>query len=443
MNVHILACGGAVMHNIAIALHKNGMNVTGSDDEIFEPALSRLRSYGLCPSEFGWFPEKITQDLDFIILGMHARSDNPELARAKELGIPIYSFPEYVYKHSEHKKRVVIGGSHGKTTTTAMVMHVLKKLGMDFDYLVGSQLEGFETMVRFSDAPLMVIEGDEYLTSTLDPVPKFHKYKPHIAMITGIAWDHINVFPVFEGYVEQFRIFADSIEPGGSLIYFEGDSLLKSVAEGCAARLMPYNTPHYHIRNGKVVVGKGDRHTLEIFGEHNLQNAEGACLVCRELGISEDVFYNALSDFTGTAKRLEKVFDSGKLIIYRDFAHSPSKLKATVDAVRQQYPGRSILAVFELHTFSSLNRDFLPNYQHCMDAADQSIVYYDPHVFEMKKMQKLEKKDITDNFGKKTIPVDNQAELLSEITAFKSNVLPHGSVLLLMSSGNFNNAALW
>lgn len=443
MKVHILACGGAVMHNIAIALHKNGFTVSGSDDEIFEPALSRLRQYGLCPEAFGWFPEKINSELDFIILGMHARADNPELLRAKELGIKIYSFPEYVYEHARNKKRVVIGGSHGKTTTTAMVMHVLKKLAVDFDYLVGSQLEGFDTMVRFSDAPLVVIEGDEYLTSTLDPVPKFHKYHPHIALITGIAWDHINVFPTFEGYVEQFRIFAGSVEPGGSLIYFEGDDILKNVAEKTACRKHPYKTPNYHIRNGKVVVSKGERHTLEIFGEHNLQNAEGACLVCRELGISEDTFYSALSDFKGTAKRLEKVFEDKHLLIYRDFAHSPSKLKATVEAVRRQFPGRRFLAVFELHTFSSLNRDFLSNYAHCMDAAEESIVYFNPHVFEMKKMEKLEKEDITRNFGLQVQAVDSIEALQEKISAFKSNVSGGNGVLLLMSSGNFNNASLW
>ncbi len=443
MKIHILACGGAVMHNIALALHRMGHEVSGSDDEIFEPALSRLKSEGICPSEFGWFPEKIVPALDFIILGMHARADNPELLKARELGIRIYSFPEYVFAHSAGKTRVVIGGSHGKTTTTAMIMHVLKTLNFDFDYLVGSQLEGFDTMVKFSDAPLMVIEGDEYLTSTLDPVPKFHKYKPQIAMITGIAWDHINVFPTFENYVDQFRIFIESIEKDGCLIYFSGDPNLVQLTEHAGIRCLPYNTPQFHIRNNKVVVSKGERHTLEIFGEHNLQNAEGACLVCKELGINEDDFYSALSSFKGTAKRLEKVFETDKLVIFRDFAHSPSKLKATVDAVRSQFPARRIMAVFELHTFSSLNKDFLPNYQHCMDMADESIVFYDPHVFEMKKMQIIDSEDIKLNFGNNTLPVSDQELLISKISDFKSNVSDAGSVLLLMSSGNFKNALLW
>ena len=443
MNIHILACGGAVMHNIAIALHRLGHNVSGSDDEIFEPALSRLKTNGICPEAFGWFPEKISKNLDFIILGMHARADNPELLKARELNITIYSFPEYVYRHAEQKTRVVIGGSHGKTTTTAMVMHVLKAMGRDFDYLVGSQLEGFDTMVRFSDAPLMVIEGDEYLTSTLDPVPKFLKYKPQIAMITGIAWDHINVFPSFENYTEQFRLFIESIDPNGSLIYFSGDEVLSALAKESAVQQIAYNTPQYHIRNNQVVVSKGERHTLQIFGEHNLQNAEGACQVCKALGIGEDDFYAALASFKGTAKRLEKVHESENLLIFRDFAHSPSKLKASVDAVRKQFPKHLMMAVFELHTFSSLNKDFLPHYQHCLDPADYSIVFYNPHVFELKKMQVIENEDIKKYFGEKIQPIGDRETLISKISEFKSNVSGQQRVLLLMSSGNFDNAILW
>lgn len=443
MNIHIIACGGAVMHNMAIALHQAGNKISGSDDEIFDPALTRLKKYGICPETFGWFPEKITEDLDFIILGMHARADNPELAEAKTKGIKIYSFPEYVFEHSINKTRIVIGGSHGKTTTTAMIMHVLKTLGKDFDYLVGSQLEGFETMVKFSDAPIMVIEGDEYLTSTLDPVPKFLKYHPHIALITGIAWDHINVFPTFENYVSQFEAFVSSIEPDGCLIYFKGDEELKRIADGIKVSKLPYGTPHYHIRNGNVVVSGEEKYTLEIFGEHNLQNAEGAKLVCQQIGISEKDFYNALGSFTGTAKRLEKVKESDRLVIYRDFAHSPSKLKATVEAVRSRYPEREFMAVFELHTFSSLNKNFLPHYQHSMDQADESIVYFNPHVFELKKMQIIEIQDIKDNFGQAVFAICETDTLKEKILNFTSNVTGKSRVLLLMSSGNFDNAVLW
>lgn len=443
MKIHIIACGGAVMHNIAIALHQAGHQISGSDDEIFDPALSRLKKYGICPDAFGWFPEKINDQLDFVILGMHARADNPELAKAKEKGIRIYSFPEYVFEHAANKKRVVIGGSHGKTTTTAMIMHVLRTLGKSFDYLVGSQLEGFETMVKFSDAPVMVIEGDEYLTSTLDPVPKFLKYHPHIALITGIAWDHINVFPTFENYTHQFELFINSIEPQGKLIYFSGDPLLSSLAQKSTVTPLSYHTPQYHIRNGKVVVSGKERHTLEIFGEHNLQNAEGAKLVCKELGIEEDEFYEALSSFSGTAKRLEKVKESDNMVIYRDFAHSPSKLKATVDAIRSRYPDRQILSVFELHTFSSLNKNFLPLYQHCMAASDESIVYFNPHVFEMKKMEILKSEDIKNSFGGNTEAVDQIEVLKEKIKFFSGNVSAGPRVLLLMSSGNFDNASFW
>ncbi len=443
MKVHIIACGGAVMHNMAIALHTMGYQVTGSDDEIFDPALSRLKKHGLAPETFGWFPEKITTQLDFVILGMHARGDNPELAKAKELGIKIYSFPEYVYEHAINKTRVVVGGSHGKTTTTAMIMHVLKLLGKDFDYLVGSQLEGFDTMVRFSDAPIMVIEGDEYLTSTLDPVPKFHKYKPHIAMITGIAWDHINVFPTYENYVQQFKIFIDSIESGGTLAYFGGDADLSAISKNDNIKCIAYNTPNYHIRNGKVVVSKKERYELEIFGEHNLQNAEGARIVCESLGIGEEEFYKALGSFKGTKNRLEKVYEDSKMVVFRDFAHSPSKLKATVEAVRSRYPDRKMLSAFELHTFSSLNKNFLPHYQQSMDPSDVSIVYFNPHVFELKKMEILDKQDITNSFGSKVMAIDSTEELISKISNFKSNVSGQPSVLLFMSSGNFDNAKLW
>lgn len=443
MNVHIIACGGAVMHNMAIALHQMGYKVSGSDDEIFDPALSRLKKYGLAPEKFGWFPEKLQSDIDFIILGMHARKDNPELARAIELGIKIYSFPEYVYEHAKNKTRIVIGGSHGKTTTTAMIMHVLKVLGKDFDYLVGSQLESFETMVRFSNAPVMVIEGDEYLTSALDPVPKFHKYKPKIALLTGIAWDHINVFPTFDNYIEQFRIFIQTMANDAKLVYFSGDPVLNELAKETKIQTLPYNTPHYHIRNGKVVVSLSERYELEIFGEHNLQNAEGARKVCEQIGISESEFYRALGSFKGTAKRLEKIHEDDKLLVFRDFAHSPSKLKATVEAVRSRFQDDTLIAVFELHTFSSLNKNFLPHYQHAMAPADEALVYFNPHVFELKKMEILDAQYIEKAFGDNVEAVSETQKLIEKIANFRSNVSRGRCVLLLMSSGNFDNAQLW
>lgn len=441
--IHIIACGGAVMHNIAIALHKMGHHITGSDDEIFEPALGRLKTHNLCPPEFGWFPNKITSDLDFVILGMHARADNPELLKAKELGLKIYSFPDYVYEHAVNKKRIVIAGSHGKTTTTAMIMHVLKELKYDFDYLVGSQLAGFDTMVRFSEAPIMVIEGDEYLTSTLDPVPKFLKYKPHIAMITGIAWDHINVFPVYKDYVHQFKLFINEIQKDGKLIYFSGDEELNKLTENIDIECVKYKTPNYHIRNGKVVVSLSDRYELEIFGDHNLQNAEGARLVCQAIGIEESAFYNALKTFTGTAKRLEKVYEEKNFTVYRDFAHSPSKLKATVEAVRNKYPDAEIFSIFELHTFSSLNKDFLPHYQHSMEKSDHAMVYFNPHVFELKKLQPIDIEYVEKSFGDKIEATNEIDKIITKISNFKSNVSSRSRVLLVMSSGNFDNAPLW
>lgn len=443
MNIHIIACGGAVMHNIAIALHQSGNHVTGSDDEIFEPALSRLKKNGILPNQTGWFPEKITSETELVILGMHARADNPELARARELGVKINSFPEFVYEHARNKTRVVVAGSHGKTTTTAMIMHVLRKLGRDFDYLVGAQLEGFDTMVRFSDAPLMIIEGDEYLTSAMEPVSKFLKYKPEIALITGIAWDHINVFPTFGQYLDTFRKFIETLNENARLFWFGGDTHLEKLCASAVCHTKPYNTPSYHIRNGKPVVSKNEKHTLEIFGEHNLQNAEGASLVCQALGIPQDTFYNALSDFSGTAKRLEKVFENDKLTIYRDFAHSPSKVEASTKAVREKHPDAELMAVLELHTFSSLNRDFLPHYRNTLKPADFPLVYFNPHVFEMKKMQMIEKKEVEHAFGSPVAAVSTTETLQQKVRDFSGNVSGKKRVLLLMSSGNFDNTSLW
>lgn len=441
--IHIIACGGAVMHNIAIALHLLGNKVTGSDDEIFEPALSRLLKYGLLPQNSGWDENNIDNSIDFIILGMHAKKDNPELIKAQKLNIKIYSFPDYVYQHAIDKKRVVIGGSHGKTTTTAMVMHVLKKLNIDFDYLVGSQLDGFETMVKFSKAPLMIIEGDEYLTSALDPVPKFLKYHPHIALITGIAWDHINVFPTFDIYLEQFKLFVKSIEKDGTLIYFKQDKVLNDICIESQSEKITYDTPQYHIRNGQTIVSKAEKHTLNIFGEHNIQNAEGAFKICSKLGISEKDFYESIKDFSGTAKRLEKLKETNELTVIRDFAHSPSKLKASMNAVRNQYPNHLLLAVYELHTFSSLNKAFLPEYLNTMKDGDINLIYYNPKVIEHKHLSAIDAKDIEDNFGNNTEAINDIKTLQSKIKKITSNVLQKPCVLLIMSSGNFDNVELW
>ncbi len=437
MNIHFIAIGGSVMHNMAIAMVQSGHHVTGSDDEIFEPAKSRLRDKGILPAESGWFPEKINKELDAVILGMHAREDNPELVRAKESGIKIYSFPEYIYEQSKNKTRVVIGGSHGKTTITAMIMHVLRELGRDFDYMVGAQLEGFETMFRLSNAPVIVLEGDEYLTSTLDRRPKFHLYKPHIALLSGIAWDHINVFPTFEIYVEQFKKFIDLIEPGGSLIYCQNDSELEHV---CSKHrkdisLLPYGIPEYTINKGITSVVFGDKPTeLNIFGQHNLMNLNGARLVCESLGIGTPDFLNAVSTFKGAAKRLELIAKNGHSAFYKDFAHSPSKLKATIDAVKEQYPDRKLVACMELHTYSSLNGEFLKQYHDCMKNADEAIVFYSAHALEIKKMPPIPEELVRASFGRDDLLVYTRKDNLVD---YIINQKWGNKNLLMMSSGDF------
>jgi len=434
MRVHFISIGGAVMHNMALALHNMGFKVSGSDDEVFEPALSRLKTKGLLPENFGWDENRITADIDFIILGMHAKAENPELIKAKALGLKIYSFPEYVHEHSKNKIRIVVGGSHGKTSTTAMIMHVLMHQGIDFDYLVGSQLEGFETMVKLSNAPLIIIEGDEYLTSALDLKPKFHWYKPHIAILTGIAWDHINVFPTYPFYVEQFKIFIDSIEQGGTLIYSEEDNDLTELALDAKCLALPYSLPSHKIENGVTrVQSESLDYDLQVFGKHNLLNLQAALLACKAIGISENKFWNAVSDFKGAAKRLEKIKDTPELKIFRDFAHSPSKLKATVKAAVEQFEGFNLIGVFELHTFSSLNAAFLKEYKNAMDGLDTAIVYYNNHVFELKKMELLSAEFVKEQFGEVTI-INNNVKLMETIQA----ELKEKSILLLMSSGNFD-----
>jgi UDP-N-acetylmuramate: L-alanyl-gamma-D-glutamyl-meso-diaminopimelate ligase len=376
---HFIAIGGAAMHNLALALHQKGFNITGSDDEIAEPSLSRLKNAGLLPEKMGWFPEKITTEIDAVILGMHARADNPELLKAQELGIRIYSYPEYLYEFSKNKKRVVIGGSHGKTTITAMILHVLKSVGRNFDYMVGAKLEGFETMVRLSDdAQLIILEGDEYLSSPIDRRPKFHLYKADIALLSGIAWDHINVFPTYEDYVKQFQTYVDQVPDKGALIYCKEDKEVVRVVEQSASkcRKIAYGVPKHKIKNGitSLVMKDGFALPMEVFGHHNLMNIEGARLVCRKLGLSDQQFYQWIYSFKGAARRLELLARNNRTAVFKDFAHSPSKLKATTEAVKQQFGGRKIIACMELHTFSSLNENFLSLYAGSMDTADEAIV---------------------------------------------------------------------
>lgn len=438
MRIHFIAIGGSAMHNLAIALHLKGFQITGSDDEIFEPSKSRLIQHGLLPKEEGWHPENISANIDVIILGMHARTDNPELLRALELGLKIYSYPEFLFEQTKDKTRVVIGGSHGKTTTTSMVMHVLKYCNIEFDYMVGAKLEGFDTMVGLSHtAEIAVFEGDEYLSSPIDVRPKFHHYRPHIALITGIAWDHINVFPTFEGYVDQFRIFAEMIEPNGSLIYFADDEHLQNIVKGLQNEVntIPYFTPDYLIEdNSTSVLTPFDIYQLRIFGEHNLQNLEGARLVCQKLGISDHRFYEAITSFSGSSRRLEVIAENNDTTIYYDFAHSPSKLKATTQAVKQQFENRELIAVMELHTFSSLKKEFLVQYRGAMDAADQALVYFNPKTLEHKQLEPITAGQVKAAFGG-NVKVYTDSDLLFE---FLSEMEWKNKNLLIMSSGNFS-----
>lgn len=447
MRLHFIAIGGSAMHNLAIALHKNGYIITGSDDEIFEPSKSRLEQYNLLPEKEGWDERNITPELDAVILGMHARADNPELIKAKESEIKIYSYPEYIYEQSKNKLRVVIGGSHGKTTITAMVIHVLKEVNLNFDYMVGAQLDGFDTMVKITDqASIIILEGDEYLSSPIDRRPKFHLYKPDIALISGIAWDHINVFPTFEEYAEQFRIFANMVPEGGSLIYCADDSEVNKICNEItrAVYKFPYHLPEYLIEDGiTYLIDNSDEgqvmHPLQIFGEHNLRNLEGAREICNRLGITGWKFYNSIQSFKGAAKRLELLGKNEKTVVYKDFAHSPSKLKATTHAVKNQFPGRKLIACMELHTFSSLNENFLTEYMDSMQDADLAFVYFNPHTIEHKKLKPVTADQVTKSFGKGNIKVFTDSQLM--IDELK-NTDWDNKVLLMMSSGNFDGVNL-
>ena len=441
MKVHFIAIGGSVMHQLALALHAKGYEVSGSDDEIFEPALSNLRNKSLLPASIGWDPARITSSLDAVILGMHAKADNPELAKAKSLGLPVHSFPGYIYEESKSKKRVVVGGSHGKTTTTSMIMHVLKKQAREFDYLVGARLEGFDRSVKITDAPVIVCEGDEYPASTLEKQPKFHFLFPHIAVLTGIAWDHINVFPTFPFYLEQFSIFINKIEPGGILIYNNTDEeLIKLINENKRKdiRYQSYGLPEHSITKGETAIAiEGHRGPLRVFGDHNLLNLHAAYYVCRELGINADAFVKSIGDFTGAAKRLELLGANNITNVYRDFAHAPSKVKASIDAVKQQFPGRRLVAVLELHTFSSLNEAFMEQYRGAMAKADLPVVFYSMHALELKRLPPLPVEKVVQGFGHDNLTVLNDAVGLMRF--LKNESYEHTNVLF-MSSGNYDGA---
>ncbi|MBM1106095.1 peptidoglycan synthetase [Aurantibacter crassamenti] len=443
MNIHFIAIGGSAMHNLALALEHKGYSITGSDDVIFEPSKSRLAEKGLLPEAFGWYPEKIHSKLDAVILGMHAKPDNSELLKAQELGITIYSYPEFLYEQSKNKTRVVIGGSHGKTTITSMILHVLNYHNREVDFMVGAQLDGFERMVHLTEEnDFIVLEGDEYLSSPIDRRPKFHLYKPNIALLSGIAWDHINVFPTFENYVEQFSIFTDSIIKGGSITYNVEDPEVKKVVEASenAIRKLPYETPQYTVEDGQTLLETPEGPMpIEVFGKHNLSNLAGAKWICQNMGVDENDFYEAIATFTGASKRLEKIAENDTCVVYKDFAHSPSKVAATTRAVKEQYPDRKVIACLELHTYSSFNPEFLKDYKGALDPADVASVFYLPESVKIKKLKEVTPTQISEAFQRTDL------KIFTESAAFKDFVFSQGyenAVLLLMSSGNYGGLDL-
>ena len=433
MKIHLIAIGGSAMHNLAIALKNKGYTVTGSDDQIFEPSKSRLEKYGLLPIKIGWNKKNIKSETDSIIVGMHAKENNPELIRAKELKLKIYSYPEYIFQQSQNKKRIVIGGSHGKTSITAMILHVLQNLNIECDYMVGAQLNGFDVMVKLTNtAPLIILEGDEYLSSPIDKRPKFHLYKPHIAVLSGIAWDHINVFPTFKIYINQFRIFKNMIKE--CLIYCEEDIELKKLSkENSKCKMIGYKTPKHKIVSGITYIKD---YKLKIFGNHNLQNLNAAKLVCRELGITSIDFYNKIQTFAGASNRLELIKENKESAIYKDFAHSPSKLKATIHAMKKQFKNRKLIACMELHTFSSLDKGFINEYNDSMKLADQAIVFISEKAIKHKKLDPISEHKIKVAFNQSNITIVKDAIKLSIII---NKIEMKKANLLMMSSGNFEN----
>lgn len=438
MRTHFIAIGGSAMHNLALALHNKGYQVTGSDDAIFEPSKSRLDKKGILPVELGWFPEKITSAIEAIILGMHAKADNPELVRAQELGLKIYSYPEFLYEQSKNKTRVVIGGSHGKTTITSMILHVMHYHDIAVDYMVGAQLEGFDTMVHLTEKnDFIVLEGDEYLSSPIDRRPKFHLYQPNIALISGIAWDHINVFPTYDNYVEQFEIFVEKITRGGILVYNEEDQEVKRVSEAAKnpTRKLAYSTPNYKVEKGITLLEtpEGDM-PIEVFGAHNLNNLAGAKWICQNMGVDEADFYQAIASFKGASKRLEKIGESKTKVAYKDFAHSPSKVAATTKAVKEQYPDRTLVACLELHTYSSLNSEFLKEYEGALKAADVAVVFYSPDAVKIKQLEEVTYEQIAQAFNREDLVIYTNPQ---DFKAYLFNLELENSALLLMSSGNY------
>ncbi len=445
MRIHIIAMGGAVMHNLSIALHLAGHQVTGSDDEIYNPAKDKLESYHLLPP-FGWYPDQIDASIDLVIVGMHAKKDNPELLKAVALNLKVMSYPEYIGLHAQNKKRIVVAGSHGKTSTTSMIMHILKACGVDYDYLVGAPLEGFDLMIKLSDAPLMIIEGDEYLSAPTDPKPKILHYHPQITIITGIAWDHINVFPTHQDYIRVFAAYIQSLPSGATVYHFGKDEELNYLVHKTPRRdisFYDYVAYPHKIKDGTAYLLHAEHEfRIQVFGLHNFQNIQAAIRVCSDLGIEESASLQALMSFKGAAKRLQPLFISPDTKIYLDFAHAPSKVKATVKAMRSQFPQFRLICLVELHTYSSLNKDFLPQYAHVLDEADEAIVFFNKHTLEIKRMPDLDIDFVKAAFAKTNLKVFTQND---ELEGYLDKIDKKRTVILFMSSGTFNgvNIKAW
>ena len=435
------------MHNFALALSDAGHNVTGSDDQIFEPSRGRLERAGLLPVQDGWHVDRITDDIDVVILGMHARTDNPELLAAQALGLAVQSYPEFLFHATEGKQRVVIGGSHGKTTVTSMILHALRGAQIQTDLMVGAQLEGFDRMVDLADGhEWAVIEGDEYLSSPIDRRPKFLWYGPHVTVVTGIAWDHVNVFPTEENYVEQFRLYLRTVEPGGTVVHCTEDALLNRVVaevrlERTDITWVPFVTPpHWPTESGsQVSLNAGAPLEVALLGAHNMQNLAAARACCVAMGMSESDFDRHIADFTGAARRLEVAHEDAdqQFVAFRDFAHAPSKLRATQASVVGHYPKRQVTGVFERHPFSSLKKAFIPQYKDAMNAVDHAVVYFDPNVVEHKRLPELDATFVRDAFGRESLEILTSPEALE---ARLDRVPRENHVLLMMSSGRFGGA---
>ena len=440
--IHFIAIGGSVMHNLAIALRQDGHEVTGSDDEIFDPSRSTLAKHGLLPETEGWHPEKLNKDMEAVILGMHAKADNPELLKAQQLGLPIFSFPDYIYDQSKNKQRIVIAGSHGKTTITAIIIHVLNFLHHKFDYVIGAKINGIENTVKLSDAPVIIIEGDEYLSSPLDPTPKFVRYQHHLGLISGISWDHANVFPTEEEYVKQFDLFADLTPKGGILIYCEQDAMTMIIGKKERADVLaiPYRSHPYTSDSTQVYLTEGkQKFPIKLFGSHNYQNISGAKEVLKKLGVTEEQFFEAISSFEGASGRLQKIKETKDFLMYKDFAHAPSKVKATVKAMKESFPSRDLVACLELHTLSSLSKSFLPQYKDSMKSAQVQAVYVNVEKMKRKNMEPLTEADIRQSFASPNMHVFNEAKALEQFLLQQNW---KNKNLLMMSSGNFGGMSL-